>query len=199
MISIIMASYLGAYKGAASDRENKLRRAINSVLLQKIHEWELIVIADGCDRTCEIVAEYPDERVQCYKIPKQKIWSGIVRNTGVNIAKGDYIVYLDNDDVLGPSHLQMIADGIAAHPDFDWYLFNDMIPHESKFIERACNLQRHKCGTSNIAHKRTLAQWAPDDTYDHDWHFIQQLMKRGRYVRITGQYLVCHVPNKWDL
>ena len=46
MISVIMPSYLGAYKNAAKDRDRKIVRAINSVVRQTYKDWELIIIAD---------------------------------------------------------------------------------------------------------------------------------------------------------
>ena len=194
-----MASYLGAYPTAAKNRDEKLKRAINSVLMQSYPNWELVVVADGCDKTADIVAEYADNRIQCYKIDKQPLWSGNVRNTGIRQASGDYIIYLDNDDVFGPAHIRLIAEGIQKHPDHDWYFFNDMIPIGTKFTERQCAPHKFKCGTSNIAHRPDVAMWNIDDTYDHDWNFMRKLMKAGTYARIDGQYCVCHIPKKFDI
>lgn len=200
MISIVMASYLGAYKHAAVNRPEKLKRAINSVLRQSFQDWELIVISDGCDETSKIVSEYADERINCYQIPKQSQWSGVVRNTGIDLAKGEYIIYLDNDDMFGPSHLKNIAAGIEAHPGMDWYVFNDMIPDKdmTKFIERPSEIRKFQIGTANIAHRK-VAKWNEQDDYLHDWNFICKL-KAFQFARIpNGQYLVCHIPRKFDL
>ena len=197
-----MASYLGAYKNAAANRPEKLKRAIASVLRQSYQDWELIVVSDGYDETSKIVAGVQDDRVSCYQIPKQKMWSGVPRNIGIEKAKGEYIVYLDNDDIFGPSHLKNIAAGIEGKPGFDWYLFNDMIPDSQKdakkFIERRAELRRFQCGTSNIAHRK-VAEWNAEDDYLHDWNFIIKL-KKFNMARIEGgQYLVCHIPKKFDL
>lgn len=201
MISIVMASYLGAYKGAAANRPEKLKRAIASVLRQQYQDWELIVVSDGCEETSKIVAGVQDERISCYQIPKQKMWSGVPRNIGIDKAEGEYIIYLDNDDMFGPSHLANIAAGIEKH-DADWYMFNDMVPdsqkYAKKFIERRAELRRFQCGTSNICHKK-IAKWKDDDDYLHDWNFITEL-KKFKMARIEGgQYLVCHIPKKFDI
>lgn len=202
MISIIMASYLGAYKNAATNRPDKLRRAIASVLLQKYGDWELIVISDGCNETSHIVSQYKDERISCYQIPKQEMWSGVPRNVGISKAIGDYIIYLDNDDMFGPAHLHNIAAGIHNAAGFQWYFFNDLVPdglQPKQFIERRAELQRFHCGSSNIAHKSDML-WNVSDTYEHDWHFISKLKKQHSYARITGaQYMVCHIPKQFDL
>ena len=201
MISIVMASYLGAYNNAASNRPEKLKRAIASVLRQQYQDWELIIVSDGCNETSKIAAGILDERVSGYHIPKQKMWSGVPRNVGIEKAKGDYIIYLDNDDIFGPNHLKNIADGIEKKPGFDWYMFNDMIPdgkEPKQFIERRAELRRFQCGTSNICHKK-VAKWKDEDDYLHDWNFIVEL-KKFRMARIEGgQYLVCHIPKKFDI
>ena len=55
-ITVIMPSYLGEYPTAASNREVKFRRAVESFLIQEL--GKLIIIADGCQKTLEIAAEY---------------------------------------------------------------------------------------------------------------------------------------------
>ena len=94
-----MPSYLGDYPNAASNREQKLPRAIESFLVQGI--GELIIIADGCEKTAQIASKYP---VKLITIDKQPPFSGTPRNTGIQEAQYDYIAYLDNDDVFGPRH-----------------------------------------------------------------------------------------------
>ena len=198
-ISVILATYLGEYKGAASNREMKLRRAITSALLQSHSNFELIIVCDGCERSYEIACEFNDERIKIIRLPKQPLWSGVVRNAGLDAATGVLCCYLDNDDVFGFEHLAYLAKGVAAHPEFDWYFFNDLIyvGNTGKFVERRCELIKYKCGTSNIAHKN-YARWNENDNYDHDWNFITKL-KKSNYVRITGFYLVCHIPEKLDI
>lgn len=115
--SIIMASYLGEYRNSAKDRDLKIVRAINSVLKQSFQDFEIIVVADGCERTVEIMEQFTDLRIKTYLIDKCKMWSGGPRNTGIENAKGEFILYLDIDDLLGENHLQNIATGLNS---YDW-------------------------------------------------------------------------------
>ena len=121
--SIIIASYLGDYRNAAKDRELKIVRAVNSVLKQSYQDFEIIVVADGCERTVEIMEQFTDLRIKTYLIDKCKMWSGEPRNTGIENAKGEFILYLDIDDLFGGNHLQDIAAGLNG---YDWVWFDDV-------------------------------------------------------------------------
>jgi len=198
MISIIMPSYLGAYKTAAKNRDKTIIRAIESVKAQTYKDWELIVIADGCEKTVEIVKPFISERIRLLKIPKQPMWSGEVRNTGIRASKGNYCLYLDIDDAFDPVHLSEIAPFLKGK---DWYWMDDWIySNESKgFRHRKCSIDiLGRCGTSNIIHKPSLALWNTKDNYAHDWRFIQNLKQASKnyeYIK-AGRYLVCHVPGR---
>lgn len=196
--SIILPSYLGDYPGAAILRPQKLRRAIESVIAQTFDGWELIVVADGCDETMDIAGEYKDKRIKRVKIDKAPMWSGEPRNRGIERAKGEFIIYLDNDDAYGEDHLQAIADQLA---DYDWVYYNDYIYRLSGWTERVCNIHTlGKNGTSNVCHKKSLpARWKHTG-YAHDYHFIQSLLLYHNYSRIdTPEYFVMHLPNVYDL
>ena len=201
MISIIMPSYLGPYKSAAKNREQKIVRAIRSAQAQTYEDWELIVISDGCDKTVQIVREIHDSRIRLYKIPKQPTWSGEVRNSGIRLAMGNYCLYLDIDDAFAPEHLAEIAPHLKGKA---WYWMDDWVYRkESKdFRHRKCDINKAgKCGTSNIIHKPAFALWQSKDNYAHDWNFINNLKGASKdygYIK-AGRYLVCHVPGRCDI
>ena len=178
-----MPSYLGDYLAAASNREQKLPRAIESFLAQEI--GELIVVADGCEKTVEIASKYP---VKIILIDKQPHFSGNTRNIGIQNAQYDYIAYLDNDDVFGEGHLKAIADNL----DTDWLYWDDYVDGKVRPVW----FEMSHIGTSAIAHKKELdCQWG--DGYGHDWHFIKQL-KNYPSKRITTNYQVMHIPGTVD-
>ena len=206
MISVIMPSYLGEYKKAARDRDKKIVRAIRSVQAQTYKDWELIIIADGCEKTVEIVQELVEKsldlRIKVLLISKQPQWSGTVRNTGLDEAKGDYCCYLDIDDAFAPGHLQSIIKGMEEISGKDWYWFDDYTWNGQEFRHCKRNINKvGKCGTSNIMHRPGIARWNKKDTYAHDWRFIANLRQASssyEYIR-AGEYLVCHVPGRFDI
>lgn len=201
--AVITPCYLGAYKQAGSDRERKLIRCVNSVLNQNYEEnVEHVIVADGCARTAEIIkASYPYELkegiVKLIEIPKQKPFSGKVRNAGLESASGEWVCYLDADDVFGADHITTIDEQLNG---YDWVFFNDLVWNKEDFEERTCSIKHYDCGTSNIAHKRALqAKWKEHSGYGRDdWDFILSLRQEsGNWAKIcTPSYIVCHIPNK---
>ena len=89
------------------NRAHMIHPAIESVLNQTYKDWELIIIDDGStDKTKDIIDKYieKDNRVK-YLHQKNKERSA-ARNNGIKNAKGDWICFLDSDDVYHTTHLE---------------------------------------------------------------------------------------------
>ncbi len=188
MISVVMASYLGDYDGAASNRPEKLHRAINSFLVQGI--GELIIVADGCEQTVEIANSYTNPNIQCYFIPKQSLFSGQVRQYGIEKSKYDWVCYLDSDDTFAPHHLSSIKKQLDSK--CDWMYYDDIIMDKY----RPTHIRLGHIGTSSIVHKKTIDAVWPDG-YNHDWNFVEQLGPNFKKINNTG-YVVHHIPYRID-
>jgi len=97
LVSIIIPSYNG---------EKFIAKAIKSVLLQTYKNWELIIIIDGSnDGSEKIISNFKDKRIKYFKI--EHSGSSKTRNTGINKSKGNYIAFLDQDDVWLPEKLSI--------------------------------------------------------------------------------------------
>ena len=197
--SVIMASFLGNYPGAAARRDEKLIRAVESVKDQTFKDWELIVVADGCQQTVDLMQPYLCDNVRCKLIKKRPMWDGEPRNMGIDLARGEYIIYLDNDDCWGENHLQGIADKLE---NYDWVFFNDWMYSGGEWVPRVCDIRKlGGNGTSNVCHRKSLgAKWGHRG-YAHDHYFNQQLMIKSRnFAKIdAGEYYVCHIPGGYDV
>ena len=193
-VSIIIPSSLAPRKNQASNPEDKLIRAVNSALSQDYEDIEVIVVADGCLQTVKLLWDI--HKITICKIDKQPPFSGNVRNAGIEAATGDIICYLDADDFLGADHVTTLV----KHFTGDWVWFNDLTLVKDEFKERECQLKLGFCGTSNIAHLRSMkARWLPVNKYGYDdWNFIQELKKESPDgVKIeTPSYIDCHIPFK---
>ena len=201
-VSVVMASYLGDYPKAAKNRDKKIIRAVDSVLNQTYKDVELVIVADGCQKTVDIIkGSYSgNEKINGYLIKKCPVWSGVPRNTGIDKAEGEWICYLDIDDYLAPGHIATLVKQIRASDD--WVFFDDkIISRDGQSIKnRACNLSLGRCGTSNVLHKK-IAKWDVKGTYAHDWIFIKNLVSASRNNRkiLGGEYVVCHIPGRLDV
>jgi glycosyltransferase involved in cell wall biosynthesis len=196
-VSVIMASYLGNYQGRASNPNQKFIRAVKSFLSQTYENKELIIVADGCDVTEKL---YKDnfssyENIKFVKIPKQAPYGGNTRNAGIDIATGEIISYLDNDDVLGKNHLEIIMSEFTDDVDlvyYDDYLV--MSPDFKKLHMRLNETRYGSIGTSSITHKNvSYLRWTSG--YGHDWVFVMTAIIRGmQFKKLSkpSQYLVCH-------
>ncbi len=94
-----------------------LGEAIDSIRTQTFADWELIVVDDGSeDETRDLVRRYcvQDSRI-CYV---RQPHGGCARalNTGLRLARGDYLFKMDDDDVAHAELLATCAAGLDAHP-----------------------------------------------------------------------------------
>ncbi len=194
--SVIMASFLGKYKGAATNREQKFLRAVKSVIDQDYKNCELIIVSDGCDKTIELYNKHFKgiSNIKCISIPKQTYLSGIVRQIGIEVARGEFVIYLDSDDFYSKDHLKKVKKGLNGST---WVYFDDWFYKDNKAYHKPVKLEYGSSGTSSICHKRLLnVSWQGLDGYGHDYRFIEQLIKEtDNYKKIgSGGYMICHTP-----
>lgn len=105
--------------------EKYLRPCIDSVLSQSFEDFELILVDDGSPDSCpSICDEYAlmDPRVKV--IHQNNMGQSGARNTGLDVAEGDYICFIDSDDYLADDNvLQKLAEATASNPDIVHYKF----------------------------------------------------------------------------
>jgi len=96
LVTIVIPTY---------NRADKVTATVRSVLNQTYDRLEVIVVDDGSkDGTEEKLATIRDERFR-YLAHQQNRGGSAARNTGLEIAQGDYLAFLDDDDRMMPDHL----------------------------------------------------------------------------------------------
>lgn len=96
---------------------NYIAQAIDSILNQTFTNFELIIIDDcSTDGTAGVVDTYTDKRINFITKPEN---TGLVAslNTGLSLAKGQYIARMDGDDISMPDRLQKQVDFLEQRPD----------------------------------------------------------------------------------
>jgi glycosyltransferase involved in cell wall biosynthesis len=201
--TVITQSLISEYPNSARNKETKIIRAVNSVLTQTFQDFELIIVADGCQKTVDIILQNFDlsdnlKLLKLERIATEKQWSANGRNIGIDKATGKYILYLDIDDYFNPEYLQDLDDLLTNK---NLYFVDDIVFNKDVPVQRRCNIKPFMCGTSNIIHKKGRSRWANVARYGHeDWQFIQSLIneyKEYDQLNIAG-YVVAHIPGKYD-
>lgn len=98
LVSIIMPSYnTGRY----------IKESIESVLAQTYENWELIIVDDcSTDGTDQVIAPFlADDRIRCFK-NRENSGAAVSRNRALREARGEWIAFLDSDDLWLPEKLE---------------------------------------------------------------------------------------------
>lgn len=107
-VSIIMATY---------NRAHFIKETLDSILNQSYENWECLIIDDGStDKTKEILRPYlqMDPRFNYYERNKdhKKGLPGC-RNQGLELAKGECIIFFDDDDIVHPENLKICVEVLS--------------------------------------------------------------------------------------
>ncbi|CAD0226083.1 glycosyltransferase [Planktothrix agardhii 1806] len=124
-ISVIIPVYNG---------EKTIQKTIESVLQQTWQDFELIVINDGSqDATLEILSSIQDPRLRILSYSNAGLASS--RNRGITEATGEYISFLDADDLWTPDKLEAQFQALEEHPEAAVaYSWTDYIDQSSQFL-----------------------------------------------------------------
>jgi Glycosyl transferase family 2 len=98
--------------------ERYLAASIESVLAQTHSDFELIIVDDGSTDGSAIIADRyarMDPRLRLVRQPNQGVAGA--RNTGLEVARGEWVACLDHDDLMLPRRLERQIAFIAEHPD----------------------------------------------------------------------------------
>ena len=126
-----------------------LKATLNSVLSQTYTNWECILVDDGSiDLTETISINYQerDQRFQLYKRPEDlPKGSSSARNFGVTKAKGEYVIFLDADDLLATTCLENRVAQFQQNPDCDFLVFQmDRFLNEPDFSKNEIVVEQDK-------------------------------------------------------
>jgi len=107
-VSVIIPTY---------NRCRLVKEAIDSVLAQSFEDFEALVIDDGStDGTAEMVKAINDKRCQYFY--KENGGVASARNRGLKEARGEYVAFLDSDDLWPKNYLQVMLSKLENAPDY---------------------------------------------------------------------------------
>jgi len=198
LVSVIIPTY---------NRATLLRRAINSVLAQTYRPIEIIVVDDGStDDTSALLLAYGNQ-IRVFKQPNQGVSSA--RNLGLQQAHGEYIAFLDSDDLWGRDKVEEQVSTLRANlhagvcytwyimvdatgrflraftPSYDGEIFKHL--YFNNFLVTPHILARRICFKDGDSLK---VQFDTKFTYGEDWKLWLQLSLTWKYCFVP-KYLVC--------
>jgi len=192
-VSIIMGTY---------NRAHLIGETLDSILDQTLENWECLIIDDeSSDNTIEILRPYllKDSRIKLHKRSKnhKKGLSGC-RNQGLELAKGDYIIFFDDDDIVHPQNLEVCVYEFSNrdvyyccygrntfvgdfHYNFDYskeygYYYMDISYVEKilkyEFLLNSCSVMwRKECFVNDVFNEHLM--------YAEDWELYSRILSSG--------------------
>ena len=97
-ISIIMPIF---------NSENFIEECLNSLINQTFKNFELICVNDGStDNTLKILKKFEEKDKRIHILTQDNLGAGIARNVGMKVSKGEYLIFLDSDDIFYETMLE---------------------------------------------------------------------------------------------
>ncbi|MBT5855924.1 glycosyltransferase family 2 protein [bacterium] len=183
-ISIIIPCY---------NSEAYIIETLESVLAQTESSWECLVVNDGStDRSQELIETfqhaYPEANIQLINQSNMKM--SAARNNGIELAKGEWILPFDSDDILRPDALEKLLECQSDHPDVDIITANYQYFGNSTHIKpcrlpdiQTLSLLPGDCGAPALI-RRNMAEaiggYKPCMVYGYeDWEFWVNAIDNG--------------------
>jgi len=185
------------------NRAAMLREAVESVLAQTYAPLEIVIVDDGStDDTALVAASLASERIRVIRQPNRG--AGAARETGRLAARGEFIQYLDSDDLLLPRKFELQVAGLRAHPEcgasYGWTRVDDG-PRPAKRTGEKIDalfpsmLQSRWWHTPTPLWRRTVVEkagpWLALNT-EEDWEYDARIAVQGVRLHFVDDW-VCVV------
>jgi glycosyltransferase involved in cell wall biosynthesis len=118
------------------NRANLIAKTLHSVLNQSFSDFEVIVVDDGStDNTEAVMSNFVSPKVHYFKIPNGE--RAKARNFGVKKSQGNFVTFLDSDDLLMPHFFQEANDFLKKNPQAVFFsLGYQIISPEGKILHK---------------------------------------------------------------
>ncbi len=198
VVSVVMLTY---------QRAGLLPRTIDGILGQDFDNFELIIVNDGStDGTDEVIKKYSavDSRISYYKNKKNR---GIAysRNRAASLARGKYIMIMDDDDEILPQRMVKQVEFLEKNPDIAAVAgqlkgFRRIPLHHDEIA--AGLIQYNNFGNANVMYRRYFAQkkhirYDENLLVSEDWDFwLQILFSGGKLAALPDDVLQRNIESK---
>lgn len=205
MISIIVPVY---------NSEKYIDRCLDSILNQTYKDLEIVLVNDGSnDQSLKILENYALRDTRIKVVNQENKGVAAARNTGLDNATGDYILYVDSDDWIENNMVERMVE-LSANADIVFCGNDNAVSPESvkKIIgitkeiwnkdKIIYEFLRHKIMSGmlwNKLIKRSLTdgcRFNPKTGYGEDAEFLWQVLQNTNSMIVTNEILYHHVPDE---
>ena len=133
MVSVIVPCYNNA---------STVGETLDSLKAQTLPEWEAVVVNDGSrDKSLEVIRSHASADQRIRHISQENLGLGEARNSGLKLAGGEFVVFLDADDILLPTMLERSLGVFHGDTTLDavhcGWIFSDAPMQDRSWIEEA--------------------------------------------------------------
>ena len=168
------------------NRAHLIVPTLQSILNQDFKDFEILIIDDGStDDTEDVVEVNFPTATQIHYIRKKNEERAIARNTGFQLADGQYVVFFDSDDIMLSHYLSTLDSAIEKYPDCNFFAakyqietegvisFNEMKDLSEGFYDYTLLLKGNVFGTMVCAKKKNphFQPFPPQFNMCEDWIF----------------------------
>ena len=161
--------------------EKYLRQCVDSVINQKIKNLELILVDDGSPDQCpQICDEYAEKYDFIKVIHKPNGGLSSARNTGIQAAAGEYLIFMDSDDWWNPDvDVNAMLAKVSQRPNVEMFLFSSL-----DYIEGAGYFKRTEHGRLDGIRVDTVEHYYEDllNNGNLEVHAATKILKRSFLV-----------------
>lgn len=175
LVSIVTPLYNG---------ERYVAQTVDSVLSQTYVNWELIIVDDcSTDLSLEIVKQYlsRDKRIRLIE-NEEKRGPALSRNSAIRSASGQYIAFLDSDDVWTTDKLQVQIDFMIKNEYSFTFTYYDQITESGKFIKNIDGLPKRVNYLSSIKSNKIGCLTAIYSVSTFGKVYMEDIRKRQDYT-----------------
>ena len=170
------------------NRPGMLRQAAGSVLAQTYGEFEVIIVDDeSTDDTPRVIEELraKDSRIRGLRRPNGG--PGLARETGRQAAEGEFLQYLDSDDILLPRKFELQVAALRAHPECG-IAYGRVRYRDAQGREIPCTWKPHDLVVDTLFPSLLLARW---------WETVTPLFRRS-VTDAAGSWTEMRLEEDWE-
>ncbi len=158
--------------------EKYLRKCLDSILKQSYHDFEAILVDDGStDSSGWICDEYTTKDPRFIVIHKENNGVSSARNTGLEIAKGDWVYFVDSDDELYPNALETLYQ--FTNNRIDMVMAGYCVIQQDGLVQTASPVQINKTITKDDA----IRQMYKPEYYNYLGYLWIKLFRRSLIIK----------------